>query len=148
MLEDMIAPEFTIGLWGWSEKQKWYFVLKIVLTYCDKKLFKNCKFSAFSIKLPNFLRSLEQFTRNSKQFWNRISSPHLQNQTMHCYLTIIIGTKLKKLSSKITRNANLWRQFLQLLMFEMCLFLMRIFPPRGRYHPICDQQMVWLYWPG
>ena len=35
----------------------------------------------------------------------------------------IIGRKFKKLSSKTTRNANLWRQFLQLCMFEICLFL-------------------------
>ena len=25
---------------------------------------------------------------------------------------------------------------------------MRMFLSRRRYHPICDQQMVWLYWPG
>ena len=41
---------------------------------CSDLLFKNCKFSGFSIKLPHVLRSLEQFNWYSKQFWNRISS--------------------------------------------------------------------------
>ena len=57
-------------------KKKWYFVTKIVLTYCDKKLFsdweKLLKFKADSREFEIFLRSLEQFIQTVKgqnNFW-------------------------------------------------------------------------------
>ena len=56
--------------------QKWYFVTKIVLTYCEKKLFyssrKLLKFEAEGREFAKFLRSLEQFIHTVKgqnNFW-------------------------------------------------------------------------------
>ena len=64
--------------------QTWYFVPKIVLTYCEKKLLcwlrKNFyKFDAEGRELPNFLRSIKQFIniRQSKgQKSATTCSPH------------------------------------------------------------------------
>jgi hypothetical protein len=42
---------------------KWYFVTKIVLTYCEKKLLN---FEAESREFAKFLRSLEQFIQTAK----------------------------------------------------------------------------------
>ena len=47
--------------------KKWYFVIKIVLTYCKKKCTsdqeKLLKFEAEVQEFANILRSLEQFTQ-------------------------------------------------------------------------------------
>ena len=61
----------------WSGSQKWYFVTKTVLTYCEKK---NCfgdrekllKFEAEGPEFTKFLSSLEQFIQTVKgqnNFW-------------------------------------------------------------------------------
>ena len=52
----------------------YYFVTKIVLTYCEKKsdLEKRLKFEAEGQEFANFLRSLEQFIQTVKgqnNFW-------------------------------------------------------------------------------
>ena len=59
-----------------KQKKKWYFVTKIVLTYCEKKLFywsrKLLKFEAEGQEFAKFLRSLEQFIQAVKvqnNFW-------------------------------------------------------------------------------
>ena len=56
--------------------EKWYFVTKIVLTYCEKKLFsdqeKPLKFEAIGLEFVKFLRLLEQFIQTVKgqnNFW-------------------------------------------------------------------------------
>ena len=58
--------------------KKWYFVTKIVLPTVRKKCSsvgeKLLKFSAFSLELPNCLRSLEQFIQTAKgqnNFWKQ-----------------------------------------------------------------------------
>ena len=56
---------------------EWYFVTKMVLTYCEKKLFysyleKLLKFEAEGREFAKFLRSLEQFIQTVKgqnKFW-------------------------------------------------------------------------------
>ena len=55
---------------------KWYFVTKIVLNYCEKNCFsdreKLLKFKAEGWEFANFLRSLEQFIQTVKgqnNFW-------------------------------------------------------------------------------
>ena len=64
----------------WNEKhiedQKWYFVTKIVLTYCRKNCSsdreKLLKFEAQGREFAQFLRSLEQFIQTVKgqnNFW-------------------------------------------------------------------------------
>ena len=49
---------------------KWYFVTKIVLTYCENKLFsdqeKLLKFEVESREFSKFLRSIEQFVHTVK----------------------------------------------------------------------------------
>ena len=49
---------------------KWYFVTKIVLTYCEKKFSsdqeKLLKFEAEGREFAKFLRSLEQFIQTEK----------------------------------------------------------------------------------
>ena len=58
-------------------QKNWYFVTKIVLTYCDKKIVllieKNvCKFEAEGREFAIFLRSLEQFIQTvngQNNFW-------------------------------------------------------------------------------
>ena len=57
-------------------KHKWYFVTKIVLTYCEKKFSsdreKLKKFEAEGHGIAKFLRSLEQFIQKVKvqnNFW-------------------------------------------------------------------------------
>ena len=59
-----------------SSNHNWYFVTKIVLTYCEKKLFfdreKLLKFEAEGREFAKFLRSLEQFIQTVKgqnNFW-------------------------------------------------------------------------------
>ena len=51
--------------WWWPSVWKWYFVTKIVLTYCEKKCSsdreKLLKFEAEGREFAKFLRSLEQF---------------------------------------------------------------------------------------
>ena len=56
--------------------KKWYFVTKIVLTNCEKKLpndrEKLLKFEAEGREFANILRSLEQFiqtVKGQKNFW-------------------------------------------------------------------------------
>ena len=56
--------------------EKWYFVTKIVLTYCEKKFSsdreKLLKFKAEGREFAKFLRSLEQFIQTVKgqnNFW-------------------------------------------------------------------------------
>ena len=56
--------------------RKWYFVTKIVLTYCEKKKFidreKLLKFEAEGREFAKFLRSQEQFIQTMKgqnNFW-------------------------------------------------------------------------------
>ena len=56
--------------------QKWYFVNKIVLTYCEKKCSsdreKNLNFEAESREFAKFLISPEQFVKTVKgqiNFW-------------------------------------------------------------------------------
>ena len=56
-----------------SEKiqdQEWYFVKKIILTYCDKKCSRDqeklLKFEAEGQEFAKFLRSLEQFIQTVK----------------------------------------------------------------------------------
>ena len=58
------------------KKQMWYFVIKIVLTYCEKKCSsdreKNLKFEAEGREFAKILRSLEQFIQTVKgqnNFW-------------------------------------------------------------------------------
>ena len=50
--------------------QQWYFVTKIVLTYCEKNCSsdreKNLKFEAEGQEFAKILRSLEQFVRTVK----------------------------------------------------------------------------------
>ena len=53
----------------------WYFVTKIVLTYCEKKKCssdreKRLKFEAESREFANILRSLEQFIQTVKVQYN------------------------------------------------------------------------------
>ena len=50
--------------------KKWYFVSKIVLTYCEKKMFKGLR-KTFEIRgwrqeFPNILRSIEKFIQTEK----------------------------------------------------------------------------------
>ena len=59
-----------------KKMRKWYFVTKIVLTYCEKKLFydrkKLLKFEAEEREFAKMLRSLEQFIQTVKgqnNFW-------------------------------------------------------------------------------
>ena len=60
-----------------SEKKEWYFVTKIVLTYCEKKNVleiekKILKFEAEGREFAKNLRSLEQFVQTVKgqnNFW-------------------------------------------------------------------------------
>ena len=60
---------------GWnihSKIRKWYFVAKIVLTYCSSDLEKLLKFEAEGREFAKFLRSLEQFLQTVKcqnNFW-------------------------------------------------------------------------------
>ena len=59
------------------QERKWYFVTKIVQTYCEKKKCssdqeKLLKFEAEGREFENFLRSLEQFIQTVKvqnNFW-------------------------------------------------------------------------------
>ena len=58
------------------KKGKWYFVTKIVLTYCEKKRSsdreKLLKFEAEGREFTKFLRSQEQFiqtVRGQNNFW-------------------------------------------------------------------------------
>ena len=56
-----------------SGPKKWYFVTKIVLTYCDRE--KLLKFEAEGREFAKFLRSLEQFiqvVKGQNIFGNRI----------------------------------------------------------------------------
>ena len=49
------------------ENQTWYFVFKIVLTYCEKKNLETKKtFEAKGREFANFLGSLEQIIRTVK----------------------------------------------------------------------------------
>ena len=57
-------------------QSKWYFIIKIVLTYCEKKTSndqkKLLKFEAEGREFAKFLRSLEQFIHTVKgqnNFW-------------------------------------------------------------------------------
>ena len=58
-------------------EKEWYFVIKIVLTYCEKKIVlviekKLLKFEAEGQEFANFMRSLEQFIQTVKgqdNFW-------------------------------------------------------------------------------
>ena len=59
-----------------SNEHQWYFVTKIVLTHCEKKLFywsrKLLKFEAEGQEFAKFLRSLEQFiqaVKGQNNFW-------------------------------------------------------------------------------
>ena len=59
--------------------ENWYFVTKIDLTYCEKKLFQDreklLKFEAEGREFAKFLRSLEQFIQTVKgqnNFGNRM----------------------------------------------------------------------------
>ena len=58
------------------KEAKWYFVTKIVLTYCEKKMSRDreklSKFEAEGREFAKILRSLEQFVRTVKgqnNFW-------------------------------------------------------------------------------
>ena len=58
------------------KNENWYFVTKIVLTYCEKKLFsdreKLLKLEAEGQEFVKLLRSLEQFIQTVKgqnNFW-------------------------------------------------------------------------------
>ena len=51
---------------------QWYFVTKVVLTYCSSDREKNLKFEAKGKEFANILRSLEQFVQTVKgqnHFW-------------------------------------------------------------------------------
>ena len=54
--------------------QKWYFITKIVLTYCEKKNSsdreKHMKFETEGPEFAKFLRSLEQFIQTMKVQYN------------------------------------------------------------------------------
>ena len=50
---------------GW-DLQKWYFVTKIVLTYCSSDQEKLLKFEAEGREFAKVLRSLEQFIQTVK----------------------------------------------------------------------------------
>ena len=59
-----------------TQKKKWYFVTKIVLTCCEKKCSSDretlLKFEAEGRESAKFLRSLEQFIQTVKgqnKFW-------------------------------------------------------------------------------
>ena len=59
-----------------SKNEKWYFVTKIVLTYCEKKCSSDqenlLKFEAEGREFARFLRSLERFIQTVKgqnNFW-------------------------------------------------------------------------------
>ena len=63
----------------WVFTHKWYFVTKIVLTYCEKKSSSNreklLKFEAEGRGFPNILRLLEhliQTVKGQKNFGNRM----------------------------------------------------------------------------
>ena len=70
----ILAPIFPVVsqtlLWF---SQHWYFVTKIVLTYCEKKLSSDReKLLKFEAEGQEFLRSLEQFIQTVKgqnNFW-------------------------------------------------------------------------------
>ena len=55
---------------GFGCNNKWYFVTKIVLTYCEKKLFFDqdffLKFEAEDTEFSKLLRSVEQFIQTVK----------------------------------------------------------------------------------
>ena len=60
----------------WLQSDKWYFVAKLVLSYCEKKLYqgsrKILKFEAEGREFAKYLRSLEQFIQTVKgqnNFW-------------------------------------------------------------------------------
>ena len=48
---------FTKSHFNFKGKRGWYFITKLVLTYCEKKMFKCSRRTEFA----KFLRSLEQF---------------------------------------------------------------------------------------
>ena len=59
-------------------EKKWYFVIKIILNYCEKNCSsdreKLLKFEAEGREFTNFLRSLEQFVQTVKSpkiFWKQ-----------------------------------------------------------------------------
>ena len=57
-----------------SHKNGMYFVSKIVLTFCEKKIVL-LKFKAKGQEFPKFLRSVEQFIQTlnpQKMFWTRL----------------------------------------------------------------------------
>ena len=61
----------TVGNYVRFQQEIWYFVTKIVLTYCEKNLCssvweKLLKFEAEGQEFANFLRSLEQFIQTVK----------------------------------------------------------------------------------
>ena len=64
--------------WDQTTKQQWYFVTKIVLTYCEKIVLvieileKLLKFEAEGQEFAKFLRSQKQFIQTAKDqnnFW-------------------------------------------------------------------------------
>ena len=102
---------FTLGCANWNEWKKdnwchiylhltekeWYFVTKIVLTYCEKKCSgdreKLLKFEAESREFSKFLKSLEQFIQTVKgqnNFW-------LQNAFLTCSWKFLRSQKIEQL---------------------------------------------------
>ena len=60
----------TFAFLGKNRAQKWYFVTKIILTYCENNCSsdreKPLKFEAEGREFANILRSLEQFVQTLK----------------------------------------------------------------------------------
>ena len=75
-IQDETIKNKTNSLSSSKEQQKWYFVTKVVLAYCEKKCStdqeKLLKYEAEGREFARFLRSLEQFIQTVKgqnNFW-------------------------------------------------------------------------------
>jgi hypothetical protein len=67
--------KLTVGLCELSQAKKWYFVTKIVLTYCEKKMFKwsrkTCKIWSWRpriFKIFEIIRTIYSNIKRSEQF--------------------------------------------------------------------------------
>ena len=78
--------------------KEWYFVTKIVLTYCEKKCPSDqenvLKFKAEGQKFEIFLRSLEQFIQTVKVL-------------VTCSWRFLMSDKLEQLECKLEKNIGI-----------------------------------------
>ena len=86
---------------------QWYFVTKIVLTYCEKKIVlviekKLLKFEAEDREFSNFLRSLEQFIQIVKGQNNFLQ----KNAFLTFPWRFLISNKLEQLQFKLEKNGK------------------------------------------